>query len=398
MGNDGLVAVRYYLPMSRTMTVARRAASKMLRRQSGRTAPAEAKPVTAKPPAPRVNEPDKWSELNDSHLAGLETCDPVYRPTNFWGPGVRKLLDELRDLGLPVFKAWPAAHSWFYPTYGAGFTNATMKQIQEFAVTLNPKSTKAYMVGALGGSLHARRDFDAVRLFWNQDRWPFDLNAYGESREGKPPQRFRMTGQDDVAWGRPYLNYLLCLSALSQHVEEPPTSFIEIGGGYGVLGEIVMQRDPGARYVNLDIPPLLTVASYYLTALFGADKVRTSADVAEQGPVTVGATGCLPNWRVADVADQFDVFLNSFSFQEMEPSVVEHYIDEIAKKNVKYVVSLNSKLGKPKAEAAGSHGVIDQVTSSLIIEMFEKRGYQLCGRYSEPLIISAGEIAVLKRI
>jgi hypothetical protein len=42
-------------------------------------------------------------------------------------------------------------------------------------------------------------------------------------------------------------------------------------------------------------------------------------------------------------------------------------------------------------------GVVEQVKSSMIIEMFEARGFRLCATYRDPLIISAGEIAVLKR-
>lgn len=337
-----------------------------------------------------------WNRLTEFHLQGLDVCSPLYRPTNFWSPGVRRLLGDLNDRGLEVFKSWPTAHSWFYPIYGSGFSNATIGATHEFALTVNPSAREGFMTSALNGSLEARRDFDAARLFWDQQRWPFDLTGFGESKEGKPPQRYRLTGTDEVGFGRPYLNYLLCLAALSHHVETPPRSFIEIGGGFGVLGEIVMQRDRNTRYVNVDIPPLLTVSSYYLTTLFGRDNIRTSLDVPESGPVTLLATGCLPNWRIADVSDDFDVFLNSFSFQEMEPDVVEHYVDVIAKKGVRYAVSLNSILGKPTSETMSEGGVVRQVKSSMIIELFEARGYVLRGTYRDPLIQSAGEIAVLE--
>lgn len=188
------------------------------------------------------------------------------------------------------------------------------------------------------------------------------------------------------------------MSALSSHVSRPPKSFLELGGGCGVLGEIVMSHDPEARYVDCDIPPLLTVSSYYLTELFGDDRVLTYDDsVADTGPIDVPRSACLPNWRIRDVNGRFDVFVNSFSFQEMEPDVVEQYIDTVAGKGVSYVVSLNSRAGKVKADPDRDGGVIEQVTSSLIIKMFEQRGYELCGTYGRPLIVSAGELAVLKR-
>ncbi len=148
-----------------------------------------------------------WNRLTESHLQGVDDCDPLYRPTNFWSPGVRRLLGDLNDRGLEVFKSWPTAHSWFYPIYGSGFSNATIGATHEFALTVNPSARKGFVTAALNGSLEARRDFDAARLFWDQQRWPFDLTGFGESKEGKPPQRYRLTGVDEVGFGRPYLNY-----------------------------------------------------------------------------------------------------------------------------------------------------------------------------------------------
>jgi hypothetical protein len=173
-----------------------------------------------------------------------------------------------------------------------------------------------------------------------------------------------MTGTDEVGWGRPYLNYLLCLAALSRHVETEPTSFLELGGGFGTLGKIVMRRNAAARYVNLDLPPLLTVAAYYL---------------------------------VPDVVGPFDVFMNAYSFQEMEPDVVDHYIQAVADMGVRYVVSYNSIHCKPQKVEGAEGGVIDPVTSSRIIDMFERRGYRLLHTYRDPLVVSAAEIAVLER-
>lgn len=338
-----------------------------------------------------------WTESTERLIAELETCDPIYRPTNFWGPGVRQLSADLSARGLDSFKSWPGASTWFYPVYGNGFSNATIAATLKTAKSVNAGVREGWFAGALNGSWEARRDFDAARLAWDQHRWPFDLTSYGESQVGRPPQRFRLTGTDAVGWGKPYLNYLLCLAALSRHVEAPPRSFIEIGGGFGVLGEILLQRDTSLRYVNLDIPPLLTVAAYYLASALGGRHVTTPDQGPAVGQVTVDGAACLPNWRLGDVTGPFDVFMNTYSFQEMEPRVVDHYVAAIADMQVTYVLSLNSILGKPKAVKGKVGGVLDPVTSSRIIKAFEQRGYLLLATYRDPLIVSAGEIAILKR-
>ena len=339
----------------------------------------------------------QWLDENEQLQGGLETCEPIYRPTSFWAPGLRRLSADLHTRGLESFKSWPGASTWFYPVYGSGFSSATIRATFDHAKSINPKARENWVSSALNGSLEARRDFDAARLAWDQDRWPFDIEGYGESRVGQPPQRYRMTGTDEVGWGRPCLNYLLCLAALSQQVEVEPTSFLEIGGGFGTLGEIVMPRNGAARYVNVDFPPLLTVAAYYLVELFGQDRVMLPTEAPEHGPIKVAGSACLPSWRLPDVVGPFDVFMNSFSFQEMEPDVVDHYINVVAALGVRYAVSYNSVHGKPKKVEGHEGGVLDPMTSSRIIDMFERRGYHLLRTYRDPLVVSAAEIAVLER-
>jgi putative sugar O-methyltransferase len=340
-----------------------------------------------------------WAELTERTLEEIKSVDEIYRPTSYWEPALDQLLADMAQRGLENFKSWPIARVWFYPRYGRGFTYATIDATYERAREVNPSIDKSWLSRVLTGGLEAGRDFDVVRLAWDQQRWPFDLTGYGESRLGTPPQYYKLTGAEH-GWTRPYLNYLLCLTALSRHVDAVPKAFLEIGGGYGVLGEILLSRDPEARYVNLDIPPLVTVSSYYLRTLFG-DRVTTyNGDLSKTGELKLDTSAVLPNWRIKDVRGDFDVFVNAFSFQEMEPNVVEHYIDAVADAGVDHVVSLNSRNGKPKADERGDRhwgGVIEPVKSQLIVDLFSARGYQLQGRYSTPLIYSAGELVVLSK-
>jgi putative sugar O-methyltransferase len=338
-----------------------------------------------------------WNALTSRTLAGIETCDAIYQPTNFWTAGVRSVLDDLETIGLASFKSWPSAASWFYPAYGGGFTNAMIESLFEQASIVNESVPKPWFTNALNGSYQAKRDLDAARLTWDQSRWPFDIEGFGESVIGEPKQLYWLTGSKGAGLTRPYLNYLLCLAALSRYVDTPPTSFLEIGGGYGVLGEILMTRDLEASYVNLDIPPLLTVSSYYLRALFDGRVTVYDGSIADTGPIALSGSACLPNWRIGDVGGTFDVFVNSYSFQEMEPEVVEHYASQVSEKEVPLVLSLNSKLGKPKASDGNAIGVIDPVTSDRIVTMFLERGYELLGTYGDPLIQGAAELAILRR-
>lgn len=338
-----------------------------------------------------------FDELTTRTLEELRTAPQAYRPTNFWGPGVEQLLTDMRTRGLEAFKSWPTSSIWFYPLYGDRWTNATMEAAYEEASRIKPGTNRTLFIQGLIGSQPALRDFDTAAVGWDQQRWPADLLAHGESTIGRPVQRFSHGG-GEARFGRAYANYLLCLSALSRHVDAPPTSFLEIGGGFGVLGEIVTQLDPRARYVDLDIPPLLTVASYYLTELLGRDRVTVYDQASSRpGPLSVPDCGVLPNYRLPDLTGEFDVFVNSYSFQEMEPDVVEQYIDEVCAKGIRYAVSLNSRLGKPKAAAAGEWGAIEPVTSADIIRLFGERGLDLVGSYDAPYVRTSGQLNIFRR-
>ena len=341
---------------------------------------------------------EQWDALTQRSLTELEQQTEQYRPTNFWGPGLEQLLSEMRNRDLAEFKRWPASSFWFYPTYGQGYTYAIMDHALAAIRDMHPTATQSFMRAALGGVQQAQRDYDVARIWWNQQNWPFDLMGFSESAVGKPPQAYPVAPGYDITVGRAYNNYLLMLAALSQHVDAPPRSFLEIGGGFGVLGEIVKSRDPQTRYLDVDIPPLLTVASYYLTTLFGSDDFTLYDDaIPTQGRITVPHSGVLPNYRLADIDAEFEVFVNSFSFQEMEPDVVDNYIDLVCRKGIRYAVSLNSRDGKEKAATAGEHGALEPVKASDIADMFAQRGFSVVGSYDAPVTRTAGRLLVMKR-
>lgn len=345
-----------------------------------------------------TGQPKEWSALTERTLAEVRTCAPIYRPTNFWDVGLGELLNDIDTLGLERFKSWPSAATWFYPRYGNGFTNLSIGVAYEAALQANPQANKNWVTSALNGAFEARRDYDVAGVCWNQDRWPANLDDFGESPVGTPPQAYGLSLTEGVRFGRPYLNYLIVLAALSNHVDTPPKSFLEIGGGFGVLGEIVMSRDPEARYVDLDIPPLVTVSSFYLTELFGRDRVQTYDDsVADSGPLEVQRSAVLPSWRLEDVRADFDVFVNSYSFQEMEPEVADNYIDKVCAMGVTYAVSLNSELGTAKAKKAGEWGSLQPVTSADILNGFQNRGYTLIAQYGDPLVHAGRQLNILKK-
>ena len=193
----------------------------------------------------------RWQKLTERTLSGLDGCEPIYRPTNFWTPGVDRLVQAMENRGLDRFKSWQEAFSWFYPTYGLRLSEAETRQLVKAGRRIRPGLKGGRLREALSGLPDARRDFDAARLAWDQERWPFDLESRGESEVGQPVQRYPLTGPDGPRWGKPHLNYLLCLAALSRHVTAPPRSFLELGGGFGTTAQEVDHLPFGAYPVQV---------------------------------------------------------------------------------------------------------------------------------------------------
>jgi hypothetical protein len=92
-------------------------------RETGAPQPAPAQPAS------KPNTATRWEALTRRALDGLESCDPIYRPTSFWGPGVTRLLDDMSRIGIEAFKTWPTAFFWFYPTYPLRLPEASAQRV-----------------------------------------------------------------------------------------------------------------------------------------------------------------------------------------------------------------------------------------------------------------------------
>lgn len=159
---------------------------------------------------------------------------------------------------------------------------------------------------------------------------------------------------------------------------------LEIGGGYGTLGEILLKANATSFYLNIDIPPLAAVSSYYLTKLFGSENVLTyeqtrdaqQLDIQDMAVNYRAAVIC--PWQLPSLTGVCDLFLNFISFQEMEPNVVNNYIDLILRHEPRFILLRNSRHGKVLATESQPIGVIDPVTTEAMIQRFTD--FQMIGR------------------
>lgn len=367
-----------------------------------RTAPAPAAtPVRAADRPVRVPTglAEPWRSSLTLAIDSVESADTLYRPTSFWQPGLTSLMADLEERGLDTFKRWPSSLFFFYPIVRPTLSYAQIDAMQPALREHAPAVADWVFRQMLTGSKEANADMDVVLAYLDTDRLPLDVTKYGESVIGDPPQRYRPFGPEGPAFGKPHLNYLKLLAAVSRYIDSPLQSVVEIGSGCGVLGEILKSSIAGLQYVNLDIPPLSTIAHYYLSSVFPEETFLSNLDVTDGREVAVGAghpSASLSSWQLPQLRGTADLFVNSFSFQEMEPHVVENYARLISGLNTRYVVSLNSRDGKPLA-ANAAVGVEEQVTSQFICDAFAAVGYEVVARLGRPAAPPQAELAILRR-
>jgi putative sugar O-methyltransferase len=209
----------------------------------------------------------------------------------------------------------------------------------------------------LSGAQAALADYRVLIAGDNQNQLPW-LHHFSESAFGQPVEQFEW---DAKRYSRSALNYLLGLSLLKRHLKDDiPRCVLEIGGGFGTLGEIWSQSGiANWQYIDIDIPPTQGVAQEYLNAVIGAERVSGFDDIPDSGEVPLGSlkqAAVLCPWQIEQLVGEVDLFVNFISFQEMEPEVVSNYLHHVSRLRARWILLRNLREGKP-TQKDGQPGV-----------------------------------------
>ncbi len=302
-------------------------------------------------------------------LTDLDSADSLYQPTQFWRVSFKRLADELRGGGIGRFRALPGPLSFFVPTYGFPGYRFEPRRFDEVrrgleGMQLSDRRCLAHLERLFSGESQAESDY-RVLLASDTPGAPF-LDRFSESTVGDPIEQFEFGGR---RFSRSSLNYLLGLAFLKRHVDTSTIrTVLEIGGGFGTLGEILL-GDPRNRYfyIDVDIPPAVYCATHYLSRIRGASAVldyEATREVAELDVGSMAATheaATLASWQLPRLTGRVDLFVNFISFQEMEPQVVRNYLAQVERLGARFLLLRNLREGKAKATNAQDVGVVDPV-------------------------------------
>lgn len=299
--------------------------------------------------------------LEKSRVAGA-----LYAPTPFWEEGATRILADLAQDGVENFRNRGAPLSFFVPTYGYPGNSLSKEQtalLTGLAEKFAPKQ-RALVDAWQSGASHALSDyrtFAAAARAGNGTR----LLQFSESEAGNPIEQF-MFGKRK--YSRSALNYLMGLCFLAEYTDLGEIeTVLEIGGGFGSLGEILLKCWPNGqvRYIDLDIPPTCLFADYYLAQSLPNIRVVQSTDTAKSDVLSIGnmaPVSVMPNWQIEALEGQIDLFVNFISFQEMEPPVVKNYLRHVIRLNPTWILLRNMREGKQKRTSLNTIGVDDPIT------------------------------------
>lgn len=305
----------------------------------------------------------------DLMLADMEHAPPEFRPTNFWQRGLQPIVDDIRAHGFETFRAHRSAQGFYVPGYARAEYRTHRERIERLLARLPERRAESI-----------RWRLDGRHLAWNDVRLVaatdsaggLDVASVSESRVGGG-ELHEVHGRTVT---RSLLNYSRALTLLKATVDTSDlASAIEIGGGYGTLGEILLTARPDGFFVNVDIPPVAAVSTYYLSEVFGRDAVLGYADSREMASIDLDELRrryravVLCPWQLPAVSGRVQLFANFLSFQEMEPPVVSRYCELVEPLTERYVLLRNSATGKQQV-AAGQLGVLEPVTTDFVVGRF----------------------------
>tara|TARA_A100001011_G_C14255709_1_gene819998 strand:- start:184 stop:1227 length:1044 start_codon:yes stop_codon:yes gene_type:complete len=312
----------------------------------------------------------------------LKAQDKIYHPTIFWKKISNKFTEIFRHKGLINFRRQTLSTNFFVPLYNF-FGEKNIKVIRKYSKK-NSKKFKYYFENLLSGNLEALSDYKTFIAADDKEKLP-QLHKYSESKIGKPIEHFYF---DKKYYSRSSLNYLLGLVFLKKNIKNfVPKTFLEIGGGYGTLGEILFHsKIKKIKYINIDIPPLSLVSEYYLTKNFGKKNVESYLNNRYKNKINLyklkKKITCLCSWQIERLVGKIDIFVNFISFQEMEPKVVKNYIYHINRLSPKFILLRNLKEGK-QIKSTKIHGVLKQIKKNDYIK-FLKTNYVLVNSNVRP--------------
>lgn len=136
---------------------------------------------------------------------------------------------------------------------------------------------------------------------------------------------------------------------LSTNMKKP--IICEIGGGFGWLAYYLLNQNKEIKYIDLDLPEIIVIASYFLMMSLPNETFRLFGESNSNQRIIL-----LPNFELLKLKDKsVDIFFNCNSLTEMDDFTVKEYIKQISRICKKYFIHSNHDDTKVYDESGKRH-------------------------------------------
>jgi putative sugar O-methyltransferase len=310
-------------------------------------------------------------------MSGLKQADPSFQPTNYWAAYEPRFMNELKAHGLKdmrrqknlVFRSFGAV-DFVHPVAELMLRNHRLFRQWPFntqPITKLAERIDKYLsryiktVDALDFETYVRLGY-AYANEYARGSHARPLSEFSMSVAGNPEGVVEIEGR---LYSRQMIQYYLQYAYISRFVNFNDLPVIaELGSGMGRQTEIFFKLHPESAYLLFDIPPQLYVAEQYLQTVFPGKVVsyRETQHWTDLKSIKPGHIHILGNFKMPLLATApVSLFWNSASFHEMEPAVVQNYLQYVDATCQWAYLAENLKGGK-RAKAPGDLGIL-QVTT-----------------------------------
>ena len=158
-----------------------------------------------------------------------------------------------------------------------------------------------------------------------------------------------------------------------EHSEQFRGRVVEIGGGWGGFAETFLRRFPCAKYTIIDLPEVLIFSSTFLSTwypdkklhIFGNESSEDDLCDADILLISNADAGLLPK------SIQFELMINSVSFQEMTSKQVRDYISFGVERGCRSVYSLNRDRSNYNTEISSVREIMSENLRIKEVELLE---------------------------
>ncbi len=313
-------------------------------------------------------------ELLELMMNDTKAAPDIFRPTNYWQNYEKIFLPELRAKGLKDFRR---RKNSVLSSFGATDLMPLSRHLDHltiwgknvFAVRVINQLLKIkqlyklynYISRAITGA-----NLEDIRLLYYEIAKGYGgknnakpISELEASIIGNPEDLFSVNGK---LFTTSILYYYIQYAYCSQFMDYSNINAImELGSGSGKQIEVIKKLHPEMCFYIFDIPPQLYICEQYLSALF-PDCIVSYAATRKMKILPENREGKIfifGNWKMPEIEGlSYDLFINSASFQEMEPEVVLNYLNYVDEQTTMYIFLHEMMEGKNQAIRKGEAGVL----------------------------------------